>query len=69
MGKVTLQENGREKTTKQATTAKRATEYRGVKVNPQAIDQSHFQKKRKDESQEKIRKLILEAFAFGETNG
>jgi len=32
-------------------------------VNFQEIDQSLFQKKRKDESQEETRKLILEAFA------
>lgn len=36
---------------------------RWFKVNPQDIDQSLFQKERKDELQEKTRKLILEAFA------
>lgn len=50
----------------QTTTANVAqvpTEDQWFEVNPQAINQSLFQKKRKDERQEKTRKLILEAFA------
>lgn len=52
--------------TEQVTTAELAletTEDKCFEVNPQAIDQSLFQKKREDESQEKTRKLIVEAFA------
>lgn len=52
--------------TEQATTAKVAqvlTEDQCFEVNPQTINQSLFQKKRKDERQERTRKLILEAFA------
>lgn len=52
--------------TKQVSTAKVAqepTEDKWFEVNPQTIDQSLFQKKRKDERQEKTRRLILEAFA------
>lgn len=50
----------------QVSTAKveqRPTEDKWFEVNPQAIDQSLFQKERKDERQEKTRRLILEAFA------
>lgn len=57
--------------TKQATTvnvAKVPTEDQWFEVNPQAIDQSFFQKKRRDERQEKTRKLILEAFAEVKNN-
>lgn len=43
--------------------AKVPTEDQWFKVNPQTINQSLFQKKRKDEKQEKTRQLILEAFA------
>ena len=52
--------------TEQATTAKVAqvpTEGQWFEVNPQTINQSLFKKKRKDERQERTRKLILEAFA------
>lgn len=52
--------------TEQATTAKVAqvpTEDQWFEVNPQTINQSLFKKKRKDERQERTRKLILEAFA------
>lgn len=52
--------------TKQVSTAKVAqepTKDKWFEVNPQTIDQSLFQKKRKDERQEKTRRLILEAFA------
>lgn len=51
--------------TEQATTANVAQapiEEQWFEVNPQAIDQSLFQEKRRDERQEKTRKLILEAF-------
>ena len=51
--------------TEQATTANVAqapTEEQWFKVNPQEIDQSLFQKKRKNMRQEETRKLILEAF-------
>lgn len=52
--------------TEQATTAKVAqvpTEDQWFEVNPQTINQSLFKKNRKDERQERTRKLILEAFA------
>ena len=52
--------------TEQATTAKVAqvpTEDQWFEVNPQTINQSLFKKKRKDERQERTRKLILAAFA------
>lgn len=52
--------------TEQATTAKVAqvpTEGQWFEVNPQTINQSLFKNKRKDERQERTRKLILEAFA------
>ena len=52
--------------TEQTTTANVAqvpTDDQWFEVNPRAINQSLFQKKRKDERQEKTRKLILEAFA------
>lgn len=52
--------------TEQATTAKVAqvpTEDQWFEVNPQTINQSLFKEKRKDERQERTRKLILEAFA------
>lgn len=52
--------------TEQATTAKVAqvpTEDQWFEVNPQTINQSLFKKKRKDERQERTRKLILGAFA------
>lgn len=52
--------------TEQATTAKVAqvpTEDQWFEVNPQTINQSLFKKERKDERQERTRKLILEAFA------
>lgn len=52
--------------TEQATTAKVAqvpTEAQWFEVNPQTINQSLFKKNRKDERQERTRKLILEAFA------
>ena len=52
--------------TEQATTAKVAhvpTEDDWFEVNPQTINQSLFKKNRKDERQERTRKLILEAFA------
>lgn len=52
--------------TEQVTTAKVAqvpTEDQWFEVNPQTINQSLFKKKRKDERQERTRKLILEAFA------
>lgn len=52
--------------TEQATTAKVAqvpTEGQWFEVNPQTINQSLFKDKRKDERQERTRKLILEAFA------
>lgn len=57
--------------TEQLNTAKVAqvpTENQWFEVNPQAIDQSLFQKKRRDERQEKTRKLILEAFAEVKNN-
>lgn len=44
------------------------TEDKWFEVNPQAIDQSIFQKKRKNERQEKTRQLILEAFAEVKNN-
>ena len=52
--------------TEQATTAKVTqvpTEDQWFEVNPQTINQSLFKKNRKDERQERTRKLILEAFA------
>lgn len=52
--------------TEQVSTAKGAqepTEDKWFEVNPETIDQSLFQKKRKDKRQEKTRRLILEAFA------
>ena len=52
--------------TEQATTAKVAqvpTEDQWFEVNPQTINQSLFKKNRKDERQERTRKLILGAFA------
>lgn len=52
--------------TEQATTAKVAqvpTEGQWFEVNPQTINQSLFKNERKDERQERTRKLILEAFA------
>ena len=39
------------------------TEGKWFKVNPKAIDQTLFEKERKDEKQENTRQLILEAFA------
>lgn len=48
---------------KTITVAKVPTESQWFEVNPLVIKQSLFQKKRKDERQEKTRKLILEAFA------
>lgn len=61
-----LEKHFSNESTEQVTTEKLAlvpTEDKWFEVNPQAIDQSLFQKKRKDERQEKTRKLILEAFA------
>lgn len=55
----------------QANTAKVAqipTEDKWFEVNPQAIDQTLFQKKRKDRKQEKTRKLILKAFVEVKSN-
>lgn len=52
--------------TEQTTTAKVAqvpTEGQWFEVNPQTINQSLFKNERKDERQERTRKLILEAFA------
>ena len=52
--------------TEQATTAKVAqvpTEDQWFEVNPQTINQSLFKQNRKDERQERTRKLILGAFA------
>lgn len=71
--KVTLSIHGREKTFSEqeliaileehfSDSGKAPTEEQWFEVNPQAIDQSLFQKKRTDERQEKTRKLILEAF-------
>jgi hypothetical protein len=53
-------------TTKQTTTAQVAqkpTENKWFEVKPQTIDQRLFEKKRKDNRQERTRQLILEAFA------
>lgn len=57
--------------TEQATTANVAkvpTEDQGFEVNPQTINQSLFQKVRKDRRQEETRQLILEAFAKVKSN-
>ena len=61
-----LEKHFSNETTEKATTANVAkvpTEDQWFEVNPQAINQGLFQKKRKDERQEETRKLILEAFA------
>ena len=61
-----LEKHFSDKVNEQATTANVAkvpTEGQWFEVNPQAITQNLFQKKRKNERQEKTRNLILEAFA------
>lgn len=62
---VILEKHFSNEATEQVSIAKGAqepTEDKWFEVNPQTIDQSLFQKKRKDERQEKTRRLILEAF-------
>lgn len=57
--------------TEKATTANVAkvpTEDQAFEVNPQTINQSLFQKERKDRRQEETRQLILEAFAKVKSN-
>ena len=75
--KVTLQVNGRKMTfsevesisileddfeSKTLEVAQKPTEGKWFKVNPLAIDENLFKKKRSDSKQEKTRQLILEAF-------
>lgn len=58
-------------TPKETTTVKvpqKPTEDEWFDVNPQAIDQKLFEKKREDKRQEETRKLILEAFAEMKNN-
>ena len=69
--KAILEKHFSNEATEQVTTEKVVqvpTEDKWFEVNPQDINQSLFQKKRKDERQEKTRRLILEAFAEVKSN-